>query len=129
VSPHPNDGYRRNARGDREHPHGDNKLQLQRGAEVFHACGNRRVLRNIVLSYAIFGQLLIRNFRRSPGSLSSFAYGEAQRSFVDRAPVQLAPHEPAIGSPGTTMKVTHSHDLEHFVLKIDRNALLSKWTA
>jgi AraC-like DNA-binding protein len=27
------------------------------------------------------------------------------------------------------MKVTHSHDLEHFVLKIDRGALLSKWTA
>ena len=27
------------------------------------------------------------------------------------------------------MKVTHSHDLEHFVLKIDRDALLNKWTA
>ena len=27
------------------------------------------------------------------------------------------------------MKVTHSHDLEHFVLKIDRDALFDKWTA
>ena len=32
--------------------HGHNKLQLLRGAEGFHACGNRRVLRNISLSYA-----------------------------------------------------------------------------
>jgi hypothetical protein len=30
--------------------HGENKLQLHRGAKGFHACGNRRVLRNIVLS-------------------------------------------------------------------------------
>jgi hypothetical protein len=31
--------------------HGDNKLQLHRSAEGFHAYGNRRVLRNVVLSY------------------------------------------------------------------------------
>jgi hypothetical protein len=27
------------------------------------------------------------------------------------------------------MKMTHSHDLEHFVLKIGRDALFNKWTA
>src|SRR5690242_8128377 len=48
---------------------------------------------------------------------------------VDRATVQLAPHQSSILSRGATTKVTHSHDLEHFVLKIDREALLNKWAA
>jgi len=34
--------------------HGDNKLQQHRSAEGFRARSNRRVLHNIVLSYANF---------------------------------------------------------------------------
>jgi len=52
--------------------HGDNKLQLHRGAEGFHACGNRRVLRNIVLSYASFGAVVDQEFSAFTGFAQQF---------------------------------------------------------
>jgi AraC-like DNA-binding protein len=109
--------------------HGGNKLQLQRDAEGFHARGNRRVLRNIVLSYATFGAVVHQEFSAFTGFAQQFRIRGSSEILVDRAPVQLAPYQSSIVSPGATMKVTHSHDLEHFVLKIDRDALLNKWTA
>jgi AraC-like DNA-binding protein len=109
--------------------HGDNKLQLHKGAEGFHACGNRRVLRNISLSYATFGAAVDQEFSAFTGFAQQFRIRGSSEILVDRTPVQLAPHESSIMSPGVTMKVTHNHDLEHFVLKIDRDALLNKWTA
>jgi AraC-like DNA-binding protein len=109
--------------------HGENKLQLHRGAEGFHACGNRRVLCNIVLSYASFGAVVDQEFSAFTGFAQQFRIRGTSEILVDRAPVQLAPHQSSIVSPGVTMKVTHSHDLEHFVLKIDRDALFNKWTA
>lgn len=109
--------------------HGDNKLQLQQGADGFRACGNRLVLRNIVLSYATFGAVVDQEFSAFTGFAQQFRIRGSTEIFVDRAPVQLAPHQSLILSPGATVKVTHSHDLEHFVLKIDRDALLNKWTA
>jgi AraC-like DNA-binding protein len=109
--------------------HGDNKLQLHRGAEGFHARGNRRVLHNIVLSYATFGAVVDQEFSAFTGFGQQFRIRGTSEILVDRAPVQLAPYQSHILSPGPTIKVTHSHDLEHFVLKIDRDALLNKWTA
>ena len=109
--------------------HGDNKLQLQRGAEGFHACGNRRALRNIVLSYASFGAVVNQEFSAFTGFGQQFRIRGSSEILVDRATVQLAPHQSSVVSSGATTKVTHSHDLEHFVLKIDRDALLNKWTA
>ena len=109
--------------------HGENKLQLHRGAEGFHAYGNRRVLRNIVLSYATFGAAVDQEFSAFTGFAQQFRIRGSSEILVDRAPVQLAPYQSCIVSPGATMKVTHSHDLEHFVLKIDRDALVNKWTA
>ena len=109
--------------------HGDNKLQLQRSADGFHARGNRRVLRNIVLSYATFGAIVDQKFSAFSGFAQQFRIRGSSEILVDRAPVQLAPHQSSLVSPGATMKVTHSHDLEHFVLKIDRDALFNKWTA
>src|SRR5271169_68305 len=109
--------------------HGDNKLQLRRGAEGFHACGNRRVLRNIVLSYATFGAAVNQEFPAFTGFAQQFRIRGSSEILVGREPVQLAPYQSHIVSPGTTIKVTHSHDLEHFVLKIDRDALLNKWRA
>jgi AraC-like DNA-binding protein len=109
--------------------HGDNKLQLHRGAEGFHARGNRRVLHNIVLSYATFGAVVDQEFSAFTGFAQQFRIRGSSEIIVDRAPVQLASHQSHIVSPGATIKVTHSHDLEHFVLKIDRDALSNKWTA
>lgn len=109
--------------------HGDNKLQLHRGAEGFHACGNRRVLRHIMLSYATFGAAVDQEFSAFTGFAQQFRIRGSSEILVDRTPVQLAPYQSHIVSPGATMKVTHSHDLEHFVLKIDRDALLNKLTA
>jgi hypothetical protein len=109
--------------------HGENNLQLHRGAEGFHACGNRRVLRNIVVSYATFGAVVDQEFSAFTGFAQQFRIRGSSEIVVDRASVQLAPYQSAIGSPGVTMKATHSHDLEHFVLKIDRDALFNKWTA
>ena len=109
--------------------HGDNKLQLRRSADGFHARGNRRVLRNIVLSYATFGAVVDQEFSAFTGLGQQFRIRGSSEILVDRAPVQLAPYQSHIVSPGATMKVTHSHDLEHFVLKIDRDALFNKWTA
>jgi AraC-binding-like domain len=110
--------------------HGDNKLQLHRGAKGFHACGNRRVLGNIVLSYVTFGAAVEQKFSAFTGFAQQFRIRGSSEILVERAtPVQLAPHQSHIVSPGATMKVTHSGNLEHFVLKIDRDALLNKWTA
>jgi AraC-like DNA-binding protein len=109
--------------------HGDNKLRLQRGAEGFHACGNRCVLPNMVLSYATFGAVVDQEFSAFTGFAQQFRVRGSSEILVDRALVQLAPDQSHIVSPGATIKVTHSHDLEHFVLKIDRAALLNKWTA
>ena len=109
--------------------HGDNKLQLPRGAEGFNARGNRCVLPNIVLSYATFGAVVDQEFSAFTGFAQQFRVGGNSEILVNRASVQLAPHQSHIVSPGATIKVTHSHDLEHFVLKIDRDALFNKWTA
>jgi AraC-like DNA-binding protein len=109
--------------------HGDNKLQLHKGAEGFHACGNRRVLRNISLSYATFGAAVDQEFSAFTGFAQQFRIRGSSEILVDRATVQFAPHQSSVVSPGATTKVTHSHDLEHFVFKIDRDALFDKWTA
>lgn len=109
--------------------HGDNKLHLQGGAEGFHARGNRRALGNIVLSYASFGAVVNQEFSAFTGFAQQFRIRGSSEIMVDRALIQLAPYQSHIVSPGVTIKVTHSHDLEHFVLKIDRDALLNKWTA
>jgi AraC-like DNA-binding protein len=109
--------------------HGENKLQLHRGAEGFHACGNRRVLRNISLSYATFGAVVDQEFSAFTGFAQQFRLRGSSEILVHRAPIELGPFQSAVMSPGSTMKVTHSHDLEHFVLKIDRDALFNKWTA
>jgi AraC-like DNA-binding protein len=109
--------------------HGDNRLQLHRGAEGFHAYGNRRVLCNIVLSYASFGTVVDQEFSAFSGFAQQFRIRGSSEIFADRGPIQLASDQSHIVSPGTTMKVIHSHDLEHFVLKIDRDALFNKWTA
>jgi hypothetical protein len=110
--------------------HGDNKLQLHRGAEGFHACGNRRVLRNIMLSYTTFGAAVDQEF---PAAFTEFAQQFRIRGsseiIIDRAPVELAPYQSFIVSPETSIKLTYSHDLEHCVLAIGRDALLNKLTA
>ena len=61
-----------------EKMHGDNRLQ--RGAEGFHACGNRRVLRHISLSYATFGAAVHQGFSAFTGFAQQFRIREAQRS-------------------------------------------------
>ena len=109
--------------------HGDNKLQPQRGAKGFHGCGNRRVLRNILLSYVTFGAAVEQKFSAFTGFAQQFRIRGSSEIIVDRAAVQLTPYQSHIVSPGATIKATHSHDLEHFVLKIDRDALLNKWTS
>jgi AraC-like DNA-binding protein len=109
--------------------HGGNKLQLHRGAEGFHACGNRRVLRNISLSYVTFGAVVDQEFSAFTGFAQQFRIRGSSEILVDRAPVQLAAHQSHIVSPGATVKATFSHDLEHLVLKIDRDAVFNKWTA
>jgi AraC-like DNA-binding protein len=109
--------------------HGDNKLQLRRGAEGFHARGNRRVLRNIGLSYVTFGAVVDQEFSAFTGFAQQVRIRGSSEILVDRAPVQLAPYQSLIVSPGATMKATFSHDLEHLVLKIDRDVLIKKWTA
>jgi AraC-like DNA-binding protein len=109
--------------------HGENKLQLHRGAEGFHACGNRRVLRNLVLSFATFGAVVEQEFSAFTGFAQQFRIRGSSEILVNRARVQLGPYQSLFMSPGATTKAAHSRDLEHFVLKIDRDALLSKWTA
>jgi AraC-binding-like domain len=95
----------------------------------FQACVNRCVLRNIVLSYATFGAAVDQEFPAFTGFAQQFRIRGSSEILVDRVPVQLALYQSIIVLPGATMKATHSHDLEHFVLKIDRDALLNKWTA
>jgi AraC-binding-like domain len=80
--------------------HGENKLQPQRGGEGFHASGNRRVLRNIVLSYATFGAAVDQEFSAFTGFAQQFRIRGSTEIIVDRAPVQLAPYQSFILSPG-----------------------------
>src|SRR5271168_4039197 len=98
-------------------------------SEMIHAYGNRRALGSIVLSYASFGAAVDQEFSAFTGFAQQFRIRGSSEIIVDRAPVQLAPYQSCIMSPEAAMKVTHSHDLEHFVLKIDRDALFNKWTA
>ena len=107
----------------------DNKLQLQRGAEGFHAYANHRSLRNIALSYASFGAAVDQDFPAFTAFAQQFRIRGSTEIMVDRAPVQLAPYQSFILSPEARFKLTHSHDLEHCVLRIDRDALLNKLTA
>ncbi len=109
--------------------HGDNKLQLHSSGEGFLAYGNRFVLRDVVISYATFGAAVDQKFSAFTGFAQQFRIRGSSEVLFDRTPVQLAPDQSHIVSPGVTIKVTHSHNLEHFVLKIDRDALLNKWTA
>lgn len=109
--------------------HGENKLQLHRGAKGFHACGNRRVLRNIVLSYTTFGAAVDQEFPAFTEFAQQLRIRGSSEIIIDRVPVQLAPYQSFIVSPETSIKLTYSHDLEHCVLAILRDALLTKLTA
>ncbi len=65
--------------------HGNNKLQLHRSAEGFHARGNRRVLRNVVLSYATFGAVVDQEFSAFTGFAQGFRIRGSSEILVDRA--------------------------------------------
>jgi hypothetical protein len=69
--------------------HGENKLQLHRGAKGFHACGNRRVLRNIVLSYTTFGAAADQEFPAFTEFAQQLRIRGSSEIIVDRVPVQL----------------------------------------
>lgn len=109
--------------------YGGNKLQPHRGAEEFRACVNHRLLRNIVLSYVTFGATVDQEFSAFTGFAQQFRLRGSSEIIVDQATILLAPSQSLILSPETSIKMSHSHDLEHCVLGIGRDALFNKWTA
>jgi AraC-binding-like domain len=80
--------------------HGDNRLQLQWGAEGFHACGNRCVLGNIVLSYATFGAVVDQEFSAFTGFAQQFRLRGSSEIHVDRHESSWPPISRLLRRPG-----------------------------